>query len=539
MAGRSMWSSLIVLVFFCSPVSVISKSTIEPCTVSDTCNAMVGYTLPTDLKISEVATRFQVDPVSLLGANAIDVSYPDVENQILPAKYFIKVPITCNCVNGIRQSNSTAYKVQAADTLYSIANTVFGGLVTSDQVRDANSISDPDLIDLGQSLTIPLPCSCFNGTDNGLPAIYLSYVVQPGDTVSTIGVKYGTTVTDLMTVNALATSAVKAGDILAIPLAADILGIALIFLLVLVTYRRPSLAGFVIFLGSKDLPTSIAAFQSLETLVGSLKGSEDLPTRIAVYLRWESPSRLEPRGMDLLFLANQATMEALDSSSICPTCRDRSCFSSPKCLFLLRLIRGSNILSTCTSGISKASLDSGLLVSNGSYTITASHCVQCSCGPGNLNLYCEPAPLAISCSSMQCKNSNLMIGNVTTQPTSAGCNVTACSYSGFVNGTILTSLSTSLQPQCPGIHVLPNFTRPPSTLTAPSPVVLSLPKSLPKSASHGTSVLEGFAPANGPTGSSSTAPKLLRWPSIASMLVLGFPFVILLVNFVKDLASVH
>ena len=69
------------------------------------------------------------------------------------------------------------YKIKASDTLYSIANTVFGGLVTSDQLKDANSITDPDLIDIGQSLTIPLPCSCFNGTDNGLPAIYLSYVL--------------------------------------------------------------------------------------------------------------------------------------------------------------------------------------------------------------------------------------------------------------------------------------------------------------------------------------------------------------------------
>lgn len=53
-------------------------------------------------------------------------------------------------------------------------------------------------------------------------------------------------------------------------------------------------------------------------------------------------------------------------------------------------------------------------------------------------MYCMPAPFAVSCSSMQCKNSNLMLGNVTAQQSSAGCNVTSCSYGGFVNGTILT-----------------------------------------------------------------------------------------------------
>ncbi|GLJ12874.1 hypothetical protein SUGI_0199660 [Cryptomeria japonica] len=391
-----------MLCFFNGQLEVYCKSTIEPCDGSDTCNAMVGYNLPTDLKISEVASRFQVDPVALLGVNGIDVSYPDIENQILPAKYFVRVPVTCNCVNGLRQCSSVTYKVRASDTLYNIANSVFGGLVTAEQVRVVNSISDPNLIDLGQSLTIPLPCSCFNGTDNGLPAIYLSYVVQPGDTLAGLGVKYGTTVTDLMTVNALGTAAIKAGDIIAVPLAA------------------------------------------------------------------------------------------------------------------------------CSSSFSKYASDAGLLVANGSYTITASHCVQCSCGPQDLNLYCAPAPLAASCSSMQCKNSGLIVGNTTAQPTAGGCNVTTCAYNGLLNGTILTSLYNALQPRCPGLHVMPNFTRPPSTLTsslAPSPGVSVSPS--PKSSIHGSSsVVGGLVPANGPTGSVSYAPELPRWVSVSSFLILVLPLVV-------------
>jgi hypothetical protein len=51
-----------------------------------------------------------------------------------------------------------------------------------------------------------------------------------------------------------------------------------------------------------------------------------------------------------------------------------------------------------------------------------------------------PAPLADStCSSMQCSNSSMMLGNFTLQMTSAGCSVTSCSYGGYVNGTILTT----------------------------------------------------------------------------------------------------
>ncbi|KAJ8480516.1 hypothetical protein OPV22_024243 [Ensete ventricosum] len=75
--------------------------------------------------------------------------------------------------------------------------------------------------------------------------------------------------------------------------------------------------------------------------------------------------------------------------------------------------------------------DFGLIVANGTYSITAGQCVQCSCGPGNLKLYCTPASLPVSWSS------------------SAGCSVTSCTYGGFVNGPIVTKFTASLQPRCP------------------------------------------------------------------------------------------
>ncbi|CAN6542564.1 unnamed protein product [Malus baccata var. baccata] len=304
---------LFLIVLVNVAVFVTSKSTIEPCSNADSCNALLGYTVYTELKVSEVASLFQIDPIALLTANAIDISYPDVENHILPSQLFLKVPITCSCVDGIRKSVSTHYKTRPSDTLASIADSVFSGLVSADQIREANSISDPSVLDVGQTLVVPLPCTCFNGTDNLLPAIYLSYVVSPEDTLAGIAARYLTTLTDLMNVNAMGSTAIKAADILAIPLPA------------------------------------------------------------------------------------------------------------------------------CASNFPKYAQDYGLMVPNGSYAITASHCLQCSCGPGSLNLYCQPASLAVSCSSMQCKNSNLIVGNVTVQQSGGGCNVTSCNYGGFVNGSIITT----------------------------------------------------------------------------------------------------
>ncbi|KAL3504153.1 hypothetical protein ACH5RR_033994 [Cinchona calisaya] len=419
MPTENLHYDVVPLLFICLlisfPLLISSKSTIEPCSNADSCSAVVGYTLYTDLKVAEVAALFSVDPIALLTANSVDISYPDVENYIFPSQLFLKVPITCSCVDGIRKSTSTTYKTRPSDTLFAIANNVYGGLVSADQVKEANanSISDPSVLNVGTSLVIPLPCSCFNGTDNNLPAVYMSYVVRPVDTLAGIASKYTTTVTDLMNVNALGSPAINDGDILAIP------------------------------------------------------------------------------------------------------------------------------LSACASSFPKYASDYALSVPNGSYAITASHCVQCSCGPGTRNLYCMPASLAVSCSSMQCKNSNLMLGNVTMQQTSAGCNVTSCSYGGFVNGSIVTILSTSLQPHCPGPQQFPPLIAPTSlvgqdSLFAPAPSpseTAGAPTTFPKSSvvpSTGSTIQ--FPPANGPTGSSSDACSLVN--PLAS-----FPITFLLALYFKNVVS--
>ncbi|XP_052206012.1 lysM domain-containing GPI-anchored protein 1-like [Diospyros lotus] len=400
---------------------VTSKSTIEPCSNSDTCSAMVGYTLYTDLKVSEVAALFQVDPISLLTANAIDISYPDVENHILPSQLFLKIPVPCSCVDGIRKSAATRYKTRPSDTLSTIADSVFGGLVSADQLREANSISDPSVLDVGQTLVVPLPCTCFNGTDNFLPAIYMSYVVKPADSLAGIAARYFTTITDLMTVNALGETAIKAGDILAIP------------------------------------------------------------------------------------------------------------------------------LSACASNFPRYASDYGLSVPNGSYAITASHCVQCSCGPGNRNLYCMPASLAVSCSSMQCRHSNLMLGNVTWQQSTAGCNVTSCSYSGYVNGTIITTLSTSLQPRCPGPQQFPPLIVPPTSVSrdsfltpapAPSEAGGSPTATTPKSSSVPSSISSvGLPPANAPSGGVSGSGSSSSSSSTSATPLARFPCAIFLGIFVDLMLS--
>ncbi|KAL6655471.1 hypothetical protein ACP70R_006297 [Stipagrostis hirtigluma subsp. patula] len=359
-----------------------SKSTLESCSSSTSCPALLSYTLYADLKLAELAALFSADPLAILAANAIDFAVPDPADRILPAGLPLRIPVPCACSDGIRKVTSVRYVARPGDTLESVAAAVYGGLTTPDWIRDSNGMLDA-AVDAGTTLFVPLHCACLGGVDSGAPAVYLTYVVAGGDTVPAIARRYRTTANDLMSANDMATADVAAGDIIVVPLPA------------------------------------------------------------------------------------------------------------------------------CASSFPAFTSDAGLTVANGTYAITANRCVQCSCGPGNLDLFCVPAPLADStCSSMQCSNSSMMLGNYTLVMTSAGCSVTSCSYGGYVNGTILTSLTTSLKPQCPGPHQFPPLIPPPTssffeTYLGPAPTPM------PSVGGVGPQVA-GMAPTSSPPAASSGPPPADR-----------------------------
>nr|XP_034604598.1 lysM domain-containing GPI-anchored protein LYP6-like [Setaria viridis] len=184
------------------------------------CQAQLGYTLYAEIKVFEVAALFP-DPAALLAANALDFEGPGTAHRILPMGLFVRVPTHCSCANGVRKSVAVRYAARPADTLATVADVVFTGFASADQIRNENSLAstDPDApLDAGQKLVVPLPCVCFNSFDNNLSVVYLSNVVQVRDTLPAIASSYETTVTDVMNVNAMRSPVAAPGDNLAIPL---------------------------------------------------------------------------------------------------------------------------------------------------------------------------------------------------------------------------------------------------------------------------------------------------------------------------------
>jgi LysM repeat protein len=108
----------------------------------------------------------------------------------------------------------TVHVVQYGETLYSIAMR-YG--VNASAIAAANNIYNPDLIYAGQRLTIPgtyapPPAQAPEPTQGGY------YMVQLGDTLSSIAWRFGTTVSALMAANSIANpDFIYAGQRLVIP----------------------------------------------------------------------------------------------------------------------------------------------------------------------------------------------------------------------------------------------------------------------------------------------------------------------------------
>lgn len=98
----------------------------------------------------------------------------------------------------------------------------------SDEIQAANNISNPDLILVGQNLTIPLPCSCDDV--GGEAVVHYGHVVAPGSSVEAIAQQYNVSQDTLMQLNSLSGSEnLLAGDVIDVPLKGTYLLLLLFF----------------------------------------------------------------------------------------------------------------------------------------------------------------------------------------------------------------------------------------------------------------------------------------------------------------------
>ncbi|MEZ4515445.1 MAG: LysM domain-containing protein [Chloroflexota bacterium] len=92
----------------------------------------------------------------------------------------------------------TTHVVQPGETLLSISQ-IYG--VSIAEIQQANGIVDPNALTVGQTLTIPAPGTTTTPEPN--PGVEQVYIVQAGDNLFRIGLRYGFTAAELAAYNGI------------------------------------------------------------------------------------------------------------------------------------------------------------------------------------------------------------------------------------------------------------------------------------------------------------------------------------------------
>ncbi|KAK3132753.1 hypothetical protein QOZ80_6AG0527260 [Eleusine coracana subsp. coracana] len=95
-------------------------------------------------------------------------------------------------------------------------------------------------------------------------------------------------------------------------------------------------------------------------------------------------------------------------------------------------------LRACGSNISNTAIDRNLLVSNGTYILTANNCVMCGCSSNTWQLDCQPTQGLSTSACPVSKCGDMFLGNTSSTST---CEATKCSYAGYTNTTSFTILA--------------------------------------------------------------------------------------------------
>lgn len=106
------------------------------------------------------------------------------------------------------QKNYINYTVKSGDSLYSIAQK---NDLNVQELKNYNNLTS-DVLQIGQTIRIPIVANEQLPTDN-----YINYIVESGDSLYSIGKKYGFTIQELIDYNNLDNTVLSIGQVIKIP----------------------------------------------------------------------------------------------------------------------------------------------------------------------------------------------------------------------------------------------------------------------------------------------------------------------------------
>lgn len=171
-------------------------------TTTNTEASAASYTVKSGDTLSGIASQYNTTVNQIVSLNQLSNPNLIYVGQVLKLK-------NSQTTNSSSSSSSTAtttagtYTVKAGDTLSAIASRYS---TSSSTLASLNSLSNPNLIYVGQVLKVSSNTSTSNSTSssaNSTVTTAASYTVKAGDTLSAIAAKYGTTYQALASTNSI------------------------------------------------------------------------------------------------------------------------------------------------------------------------------------------------------------------------------------------------------------------------------------------------------------------------------------------------
>lgn len=163
------------------------------------------YTVVKGDSLYSIARKFGVTVQALRDAN-------NLTSDLLSVGQVLRIPGSNEGNGNVPPSGNVTYTVQKGDSLWSIASRY--GISVND-LRNANNLSS-DTLSIGQVLIIPGVNNGNEGNDN-ITGPSFTYTVQPGDSLWSIGNRFGVTVQQIRDLNNLTSDTLSIGQVLLIP----------------------------------------------------------------------------------------------------------------------------------------------------------------------------------------------------------------------------------------------------------------------------------------------------------------------------------
>ncbi|KAI6700154.1 hypothetical protein NL676_014478 [Syzygium grande] len=202
---RSSSKSLLLLHLFIFIISITTRPLPSPsanfsCSANSPtlCPAYVAYIAqePEFINLGSISDLFGVSRLSISQASHL----ASEDDPLYPGQLLL-IPITCGCSGDSFFANIT-YQIKNGDSYFLVSMKAFENLTNWQVEEEMNPGIDPNILQIGTKVTIPLYCKCPAKADSEAGFNFLvTYVWQPGDALSSVAKMFNTTPSDIVKEN--------------------------------------------------------------------------------------------------------------------------------------------------------------------------------------------------------------------------------------------------------------------------------------------------------------------------------------------------